>query len=108
MNKTAVIVGGGLGGLFTAAILSKEGVKVTVLEKNLNLGGGLQSFKRFGEVYDAGMHILSGMHEGGSIRKICNYLGLTDKMHIRPVDNDCIDELHFVEDGSTYRVNASR
>ena len=58
MNKTAVIVGGGLGGLFTAAILSKEGVKVTVLEKNLNLGGGLQSFKRFGEVYDAGMHIL--------------------------------------------------
>ena len=37
MNKTAVIVGGGLGGLFTAAILSKEGVKVTVLEKNLNL-----------------------------------------------------------------------
>ena len=64
MNKTAVIVGGGLGGLFTAAILSKEGVKVTVLEKNLNLGGGLQSFKRFGEVYDAGMHILSGMHEG--------------------------------------------
>ena len=47
MNKTAVIVGGGLGGLFTAAILSKEGVKVTVLEKNLNLGGGLQSFKRF-------------------------------------------------------------
>ena len=43
MNKTAVIVGGGLGGLFTAAILSKEGVKVTVLEKNLNLGGGLQS-----------------------------------------------------------------
>ena len=108
MNKTAVIVGGGLGGLFTAAILSKEGVKVNVLEKNLNLGGGLQSFKRFGEVYDAGMHILSGMHEGGSIRKICNYLGLTDKMHIRPVDDDCIDELHFVEDGSTYRIGKGR
>ena len=69
MEKTAVIVGGGLGGLFTAAILSKEGVKVTVLEKNLNLGGGLQSFKRFGEVYDAGMHILSGMHEDGRFQR---------------------------------------
>ena len=33
--KTAVIIGGGLGGLFTGAILSKEGFKVTVLEKNM-------------------------------------------------------------------------
>ena len=39
MEKSAVIIGGGLGGLFTGAILSKEGVKVTVIEKNPTVGG---------------------------------------------------------------------
>lgn len=33
MKQKAVIIGGGLGGLFTGAFLSKEGVEVTVLEK---------------------------------------------------------------------------
>ena len=40
--RTAVIIGGGLGGLFTGAILSKEGFKVTVLEKNTTVE--LQAF----------------------------------------------------------------
>ena len=34
MTKSAVIIGGGLGGLFTGAILAKEGVKVSVIEKS--------------------------------------------------------------------------
>ena len=38
MNKTAIIIGGGLGGLFTGAILAKEGLRVTVLEKNATAG----------------------------------------------------------------------
>ena len=46
--KTTVIIGGGLGGLFAGAILSREGFKVTVLEKNDTAGGGLQNFRRFG------------------------------------------------------------
>ena len=41
--KTAVIIGGGLGGLFTGGVLAKEGFKVTVLEKNVTAGGGLQT-----------------------------------------------------------------
>ena len=45
MNKYAIIIGGGIGGLFIGAILSHEGIKVTVIEKNHNIGGGLQSFK---------------------------------------------------------------
>ena len=78
-GKTAVIIGGGLGGLFTGAILSHEGVKVTILEKNLTLGGGLQSFKRFGVTFDTGMHVIAGLGPNGNIRKICQYLGVMDK-----------------------------
>lgn len=104
MNSSAVIIGGGLGGLFTGAILSKEGVKVTVIEKNATLGGGLQSFKRMGEVFDTGMHVIGGMREGGNIRRICEYLGIMDKIHIKDVDDDVIDTLYFAQDKCTYRM----
>ena len=66
MQRIAVI-GGGLGGLFTGALLAKEGYKVTVLEKNHTLGGGLQTFLRHGMRFETGMHILGGLREGGSI-----------------------------------------
>ena len=39
-GKETVIIGGGLGGLVTGALLSKEGYRVTVLEKNGIIGGG--------------------------------------------------------------------
>ena len=40
MKNSAVIIGGGIGGLFTGAFLAKNGIKVTVLEKNSIIGGG--------------------------------------------------------------------
>lgn len=45
MKKKVVIIGGGLGGLFTGAILSKEGLHVTVLEKNATIGGDFSPLK---------------------------------------------------------------
>ncbi len=108
MDKSAVIIGGGLGGLFTGAILSKEGVDVTVIEKNATVGGGLQSFSRFGVVYDTGMHVIGGMQEGGNIKRICDYLGIYDKVHLKHVDPDIIDSLYFAEDKTFYRIAQGR
>ena len=104
MNKSVVIVGGGLGGLFAGAILAKEGLKVTIIEKNATVGGGLQSFTRFGEVFDTGMHMVGGMQEGGSIRKICRYIGILDKVKMMDVDPDMIDNIYFAEDKKFYRI----
>ncbi len=106
--KTAVIIGGGLGGLFTGAILSKEGFQVTVLEKNATIGGGLQAFKRFGETFDTGMHVIGGMQPGGNIYRICQYLGIIDKVQLMPVDDDCTDSLYFAEDKATYHIKKGK
>lgn len=108
MGKSAVIIGGGLGGLFTGAILSKEGVDVTVIEKNAILGGGLQSFVRFGEVFDTGMHVIGGMQPGGNIRRICEYLGVFDKVHIKDVDPETTDTLYFAEDKKSYHISQGK
>jgi all-trans-retinol 13,14-reductase len=42
----AIIIGSGLGGLTTAAILAKEGKKVLVLERHFKGGGFTHVFKR--------------------------------------------------------------
>lgn len=104
MDRSVVIIGAGLGGLFTGAFLSKEGIKVSIVEKNATIGGGLQSFKRFGEVFDTGMHVISGMQPGGNIRRLCDYLGISDSIHIKDADNNCIDRLYFAEDRRYYDI----
>ena len=103
-----VIIGGGLGGLFSGAILAKEGMEVTVLEKNARIGGGLQSFTRFGEVFDTGMHVVGGLQEGGNIRRLCQYLGIWDKVHVRAVPSECSDLLYVAEDRRSYRIASGR
>lgn len=104
MSKSVVIIGGGLGGLFTGAILAKEGFRVTVLEKNVTIGGGLQTFRRFGETFDTGMHVIGGMQPGGNIRRICEYLGIMSMVKIKDVDADCTDRLYFAEDHKYYDI----
>lgn len=108
MNESVVIIGGGLGGLFTGAILSKEGMKVTVLEKNVIIGGGLQSFKRFGAVFDTGMHIIGGMQKDGNIRRICEYLGIWGQVHVKDTDPETIDSIFISEDKRTYKIAQGR
>ena len=104
-NKSSVlIIGGGLGGLFTGAILATEGMLVTVLEKNATIGGGLQTFRRFGVEFDTGMHTIVGMRQGGNIRRLCEYLGIADKMDVLDVDDQCCDRLYFDEDATVYEI----
>lgn len=103
-KKTAVIIGGGIGGLFVGAFLSKEGYKVSVVEKNATIGGGLQTFRRFGEIFDTGMHVIGGMSPGGNIYKICRYLGILDKISVKEVDCNCTDEVYIASCKSKYKI----
>ena len=98
------IIGGGIGGLFTGALLAKEGYKVTVLERSAHVGGGLQSFTRNGVTFDAGMHVVGGLQPGGSLNRICRHLGILDQLHYRQVDTDCGDEVFCLEDRTRYRI----
>ena len=106
--KSVIIIGGGLGGLFCGAILAKEGLAVTVIEKNPTVGGGLQTFTRFGERFDTGMHTIVGMSTDGNIRKICDYLGISSKMQIREVDARCCDRIYFADTRQWYEIANGR
>ena len=102
IKKTVLILGGGLGGLVTGALLSKEGYEVTVLEKNATIGGGLQTFKRHDVEFPTGMHIFGGFNEGGNLKQIFDYLGITDKLHLRQTDENACDVVTVADDKATY------
>ena len=82
--KSVCIMGGGLGGLMTGALLAKEGYRVTVLEKNHIIGGGLQSFRRGSYTFDTGMHIFGGMGKDGQVWRTCRYLGIEERVKTAP------------------------
>ncbi|MFA9289201.1 MAG: phytoene desaturase family protein [Weeksellaceae bacterium] len=54
MKKKIVVVGGGFGGLASAALLGKQGYDVTLLEKNEAVGGRASVLKKKGFTFDMG------------------------------------------------------
>ena len=52
--RTAVVIGGGITGLATAALLAREGLDVTVLEKQPETGGRAGSWETGGFRFDTG------------------------------------------------------
>ncbi len=90
-NKSVVIVGAGLGGLLCGYILSKEGYRVTIVEKNKQLGGCLQTFVRNNCLFDTGMHYFGSMGEGEPLNYLFKYFGLTQKLKLKRLDINPFD-----------------
>jgi all-trans-retinol 13,14-reductase len=96
-----VIIGSGLGGLQCAYILSREGYNVCLIEKNQQLGGCLQTFRRNNVVFDTGMHYIGGMDEGQVLHNFFRYFKLAGKLKLKKLDEDSYDIVRF--GGKEYR-----
>ena len=92
MSERVVVIGSGLGGLETAYLLAKQGLHVTVLEKEHQTGGCLQTFMRGGHRFDTGLHYVGGLGENESLRPLFDYFGLMD-LPWKQLDKDCFDEV---------------
>ena len=108
MTKSAIIIGGGIGGLFTGAFLAQNGLSVTVLEKNSIIGGGLQCFRRKGKIFETGMHVMGGFETDGSLSKICTYLGILDTLNIQHIPEEGMDEIHYNNSNETFIIPSGK
>jgi phytoene desaturase len=52
--KTAIVIGSGVAGLSAASYLAQKGIKVTLLEKNSDVGGRARKFEAQGFTFDMG------------------------------------------------------
>jgi phytoene dehydrogenase-like protein len=70
-----IIIGAGVSGLTAAALLSKAGLSVCVLERHRLIGGYLQGFERKGFIFDTAIHWLNQCGKGGTVTNVFKYLG---------------------------------
>ncbi len=95
MKYDVVIIGSGLGGLQCGYILSQEGYNVCVLEKNRQLGGCLQTFRRNNTIFDTGMHYIGSMDDGQILNNLFRYFRLTGKLRLKRMDEDGYDIVKY-------------
>ena len=97
MSKTeVVVVGAGIAGLTSAAILSKIGLEVTLIESHTQSGGCAGTFRRKDYIFDVGATQVAGLEEGGIHSKIFDFLDISAP-EATILDPACIVDL---KDGS--------
>lgn len=71
----AVVIGSGIGGLATAAIMAKEGKRVLVLERHYTAGGFTHVFRRPNYEWDVGLHYVGEVTRPNStLRRLFDYV----------------------------------
>lgn len=85
--KEIIIVGGGISGLTAAALLSKKGEAVTLLEGSREWGGCDGKFQRGNHLFPVGATLGMGLEEEGIHQRIFNYL------QVDPPESHLLDEV---------------
>ncbi len=100
-----IVIGSGIGGLACAALLSKLGRKVCVLEQHYTAGGFTHSYESKGYEWDVGVHYIGETHKPWSqLRRIFDVI--TDgKLEWAPMD-PAYDRILI--DGRKYDLVAGR
>ncbi len=76
LNKQIVVIGAGIGGLTTAAILARVGLPVTVLEAHIYPGGCAGTFYHQKYNFDAGATLAGGFYTGGPLDIVAHAAGI--------------------------------
>lgn len=79
--KTITIIGSGLGGLTTGALLSLQGHKITMLEQHYTVGGSATTYKCKNDfTCEVSLHMMSGVYSNAGIKQIFEALNVYDNV----------------------------
>lgn len=85
MNYDIIIIGAGLGGLTAGAKLSREGMKVLVIEQHNRPGGCATTFRRGPFTLEVGLHEMDGPGGRDMKNRIFSELEVTGNVEFLPV-----------------------
>jgi len=83
----ALVIGSGIGGLTTAALLSELGWKVCVLEQHYTAGGYTHSYARAGYEWDVGVHYIGDVGRKTRTRRLFDFLS-DGRLEWAPMDEE--------------------
>jgi phytoene dehydrogenase-like protein len=76
-----VIIGAGIAGLICGTVLSKNDLRVLIVEKNKHVGGYCSSFVRNNFKFDIGVHYLGSLRRnGGQLSRILDEIELSNDL----------------------------
>ena len=78
-----VVIGAGGGGLAASALLARRELKVVLLEQGSTVGGYMTAFERPPYTFEASLHAIDGLNEGGRSRLLFEQLGILDR--VKPI-----------------------
>lgn len=90
-----IVIGSGVSGLTTAALLARCGHGVTLVESKRKPGGALRRFTREGIPFDVGFHYSCGLGEGQFLRALWNCLGVSGTISTTSLTQDGYDLLRL-------------
>jgi C-3',4' desaturase CrtD len=88
VNSKVIVVGAGIGGLTTGALLAHRGYQVQVFDQAIVPGGCASTFKRKGFTFDVGATQVAGLEPGGIHHRIFSELDI-DPPIATPCDPSC-------------------
>jgi len=77
MGAKVIVIGAGVGGLTTAAILARQGYDVTVLEAHIYPGGCAGTFYHQGYRFEAGATLAGGFYPDGPMDLVAQATGVS-------------------------------
>ena len=95
MKYDFAVIGSGIGGLTTAALLARQGRSVVVIERGARPGGALRRFTRQGIPFDIGCHYIGCLNHGDILRVLWEYLGIMQMVTAVPFPEDGCDVVRF-------------
>lgn len=95
MKADAVVIGSGISGLTTAAILAKKGKRVVIIEKNRKPGGALKRFVRQGIPFDVGFHYTGCLGDREILKILWDYLKILPALTVKPFPADGYDRIEI-------------
>ena len=86
MTNKVIVIGAGISGLSTAALMAKEGISVQVYEKSSRVGGRTTSMKFKNHILDNGFHIMP-FYKTSAVYQILKKIGIVSRLDLALVDS---------------------